>query len=233
VAEKSRFMTGISFSPFGMTRRALLGGLVLLPFAGFAAQAAQRTAASKTLSESDRAELNRISGYLDGIHTMRARFEQKAARGEIAYGEIYLRRPGRIRVEYQAPMHALLVADGVWLSYYDTELDQRTQISISQSPLWFLLQDKIDFTTAATVAGVERSPGVVRVLLHQTANPDAGSVQITLADDPLRLKQWRIRDSQGTGVDVALRDAVFGESLSDDLFATPRIRSHHGQRIVD
>jgi outer membrane lipoprotein-sorting protein len=233
MAEKSRFMAGISFSVLGMTRRALLGGLVVAPLAGFAAQAAQLGAAPMTLSESDRSELKRISNYLDGIHTMRARFEQKAAGGGLAYGEIYLRRPGRIRVEYQAPAHALLVADGVWLSYYDTELDERTQIPISQTPLWFLLQDKIDFTTAATLTRVGHSAGELRVSLHQTQNPGAGSVLLTFAEEPLRLKQWRITDSQGATVDVALQDEVFGGSLSDDLFATPRIRGHHGQRIVD
>ena len=216
-----------------MTRRALLAGLALAPFASLSTHAAQLGDAPMPVSESDRGALKRISDYLDSIHTMQARFEQKAASGELAYGKIFLRRPGRIRIEYQAPMHALLVADGVWLSYYDTELDQLTQIPMSQSPLWFLLQDQIDFTTATTVTRVERSVGVVRVSLRQTENPDAGSVLLTFADNPLRLTQWTIRDARGTSVDVALRDAIFGGSISDDLFTTPRLRRHHGQRIVE
>ena len=216
-----------------MTRRALLAGLALAPFARFSAQAAQLGGDSITLSESDRGALKRISDYLESIRTMRARFEQKAASGELAHGEIYLRRPSQIRVEYKAPMHALLVADGVWLSYYDTELDQLTQIPINQSPLWLLLQDKIDFTTAATVSRIERSVGVLRVSLRQAKNPDAGSIILSFADNPLQLTQWTIRDSQGTSVDVALQDAVFGGFFSDELFAAPRLRRHHGQRIVD
>ena len=226
-------MTAISFSSPGMTRRALLAGLALAPFASLSTHAAQLGDTPMPVSESDRGALKRISDYLDSIHTMQARFEQKAASGELAYGKIFLRRPGRIRIEYQAPMHALLVADGVWLSYYDTELDQLTQIPMSQSPLWFLLQDQIDFTTATTVTRVERSVGVVRVSLRQTENPDAGSVLLTFADNPLRLTQWTIRDARGTSVDVALRDAIFGGSISDDLFTTPRLRRHHGQRIVE
>jgi outer membrane lipoprotein-sorting protein len=226
-------MTEFSFSSLGMTRRALLAGLALACFAGAFAHAAQLGGDPAPLSQSDRDALKRISDYLDDIHTMQARFEQKAASGQIAYGQIYLRRPGRIRVEYQAPMHALLVADGVWLSYYDTELDQLTQIPIAQSPLWFLLQAKIDFTTATTLTRIERSVGVLRVSLRQTKEPDAGSISLSFAYKPLRLTQWTIRDSQGASVDVALQDAVFGGSLSDDLFAAPRLRRHHGQRIVD
>jgi outer membrane lipoprotein-sorting protein len=234
VTEKSKLTTRISFPPLGMTRRALLGALVLAPFAGLAAEAAQQADAPMTLSEDDRADLKGISVYLDGIHTMRARFKQTSTSGGLAMGKIYLRRPGLMRVEYEPPVPVLLVADGYWVSYYDTELDQRTQIPISQTPVWFLLQDTIDFTPATTVTRIERSGGALRVSLYQTENPDAGSASLTFADDPLQLKQWTIKDSQGTQVEIALQDAVFGGGLSNDLFASPRTRNHrHGQRVVE
>jgi outer membrane lipoprotein-sorting protein len=217
-----------------MTRRVLLGALVLAPFTDLAAQAAQRAYAPMSLSGNDRADLKRISLYLDGIHTMRARFEQKAPDGGLASGEIYLRRPGLMRVQYEAPVPTLLIADGVWISYYDTQLDQWSKIPISQSPLWFLLQDKIDFTPATTVTSIERFPGALRVSLYETENPDAGSTSITLADYPLQLKRWAIEDSQGTQIEIALRDVVIGGALCSDLFVVPRTANHrHGQRIVE
>ena len=233
MTEKSRFTTRFSFSPLGTTRRAPLGALVLAPFAGLAAEAAQSTEAPTTLSEDDRADLKRISVYLDGIHTMRARFTRTSTSGGLATGKIYLHRPGLIRVEYEPPVPVLLVADGYWVSYYDTELDQLGQIPISRTPICFLLQDTIDFTSATTVTRIERSPGALRVSLYQTEHPDAGSASLTFADDPLQLKRWTIKDSQGNQVEIALQGAVFGGELSNDLFATPRIRRpQHGQRIV-
>ncbi len=214
-------MTRISTSPLRMTRRALLAALALVPFAGLAANAADAPA---NLTDDDRADLKRISDYLDGIHTLRARFQQVAAGGGLASGKIYLRRPGLMRVEYEPPVPVLLVADGLWVNYYDSDLDQLTQIPISQTPVWFLLQETIAFTPAITVTRMERSPGALRVSVYQTENPDAGSASLTFADDPLQLKQWSIRDSQGTEVEIALQDAVFGGALSNDLFATPRTR---------
>jgi outer membrane lipoprotein-sorting protein len=218
------FMTKISPPALRMTRRALLGALALAPFTGLAAQAAQAADAPMKLSDDDRADLKRISAYLDSIHTMRARFQQVAASGGLASGKIYLRRPGLMRVEYEPPVPVLLVADGLWVNYYDTELDQLTQIPISQTPVWFLLQETIDFTPAITVTRIERSPGALRLSVYQTENPDAGSASLTFSDDPLQLKQWTIKDSQGTQVEIALQDAVFGGALSNDLFATPRTR---------
>ena len=81
---------------------------------------------------------------------------------------------------------------------------------------------------------IERSPGVLRVILYQTGNADAGSASLTFTDDPLRLTQWAIKDSRGTQVEIALRDTVFGGRLPSDLFAKPRTRKYHqGRRIVE
>lgn len=214
-------MTGISPPAFRLTRRALLGALALAPFAGLAAHAAD---APMTLSSDDKADLKRVGAYLDGIHTMRARFQQVAAGGGLASGKIFLRRPGLMRVEYEPPVPVLLVADGLWVNYYDSDLDQLTQIPIAQTPIWFLLQESISFSPAITVTRIERSPGALRVSVYQTENPDAGSASLTFADDPLQLKQWTIKDSRGTEVAIALQDAIFGGALSNDLFATPRTR---------
>ena len=214
-------MTRILPPSLRLTRRALLGALALAPFAGMAAHAGD---APLKLSDDDRNDLKRVSAYLDSIHTMRARFQQVAAGGGLASGKIFLRRPGLMRVEYEPPMPVLLVADGLWVNYYDSDLDQLTQIPISQTPVWFLLRETIDFSPAITVTRIERSPGAMRLSLYQTDQPDAGSASLTFADDPLQLKQWTITDSQGTQVEIALQDAVFGGALSNDLFATPRTK---------
>jgi outer membrane lipoprotein-sorting protein len=214
-------MTRILPPSLRLTRRALLGALALAPFAGMAAHAGD---APLKLSDDDRNDLKRVSAYLDSIHTMRARFQQVAAGGGLASGKIFLRRPGLMRVEYEPPMPVLLVADGLWVNYYDSDLDQLTQIPISQTPVWFLLRETIDFSPAITVTRIERSPGAMRLSLYQTEQPDAGSASLTFADDPLQLKQWTITDSQGTQVEIALQDAVFGGALSNDLFATPRTK---------
>src|SRR6266481_6735759 len=156
-------MTRIAPSSLRLTRRALLGALALAPFAGLAAHGAD---APLKLTDDDRNDLKRVSAYLDSIHTMRARFQQVAAGGGgLASGKIYLRRPGLMRVEYEPPMPVLLVADGFWVDYYDIQLGQLTQIPLSRTPIWFLLQETIKFTPVTTVTRIERSPGALRVSL--------------------------------------------------------------------
>ncbi len=212
-----------------LSRRALLGALALLPLAAALGPAAAHAADPPIeLTAEDKADLDRIAAYLDGIRSMRARFQQVAQGGGLSFGKIYLRRPGLLRVEYEPPVPVLLVSDGTWMDYYDSELDQLTQIPLDQTPIWFLVQQTIDFSPKITVTAIERSPGAIRLTLYQTANPDAGSASLTFADEPLALKQWLIRDGRGTEVSIALQDAVFGAQLPNDLFATPQTRKMQG-----
>ncbi len=217
-------MTERFAAPFPLSRRALLSAIAAAPLAAIAVPGAFAAAPPAQLSSEDKADLKRVAAYLDSIKTMRARFQQVASGGGVEAGKIYLRRPGLMRVEYEPPVPVLLVADGLWVNYYDSELDQLTQVPISQTPIWFLLQQTIDFSPDITVTKIERSPGAIRISVYQTKNPDAGTASLTFADDPLQLKQWTITDSQGTTVEIALQDAIFGGALANDLFATPRTK---------
>jgi outer membrane lipoprotein-sorting protein len=219
----------VTAAPSPLARRILLKALAMAPLAGLLPLTAARAAApALQLTDEDRADLKRIAGYLDGIRSMRARFQQVSSNGGLAFGKIFLRRPGLLRVEYEPPVPVLLVSDGTWVDYYDSDLDQLTQIPIGQTPIWFLVQQTIDFSPKITVTSIERSPGAMRLAMYQTENPDAGSASLTFADDPLALKQWTIRDSRGTEVAIALQDAVFGAQLPNDLFATPQTRRQRG-----
>ncbi len=218
---------GLRRLPVG--RRALLGGLALLPLAALLPSGPAWAAdPPMPLTDEDRADLKRVAAYLDGIRSLSARFQQVASGGQLAFGKIYLRRPGLLRVEYEPPVPVLLVSDGTWVDYYDSELDQLTQIPLDQTPIWFLVQNTIQFTPKITVTSIERSPGAIRLSMYQTENPDAGAASLTFADDPLALKQWSIRDAKGTEVAIALQDAVFGANLPNDLFATPQTRRMRG-----
>ena len=73
------------------------------------------------------AAIERVEAYLNSVKTLSARFLQIDAAGTVTHGQLYLRRPGRLRFEYDPPSPLLLVADGVWLILHDKELDQVNQ----------------------------------------------------------------------------------------------------------
>src|SRR5262250_920710 len=89
----------------GPARRALLrGATFLVPAVAFAGALLSRPGAARAdLSEQDMADIVRVEQYMDGIVTLQAKFQQVDPDGKISRGKIYLRKPGRLRVEYDPP----------------------------------------------------------------------------------------------------------------------------------
>ncbi|MFO1060274.1 MAG: outer membrane lipoprotein carrier protein LolA [Dongiaceae bacterium] len=209
----------------GPSRRALLRGsalgLAALTLAGGPVAALAAPPPGAALTPQDIADLHRVEDYLNSIKTLRARFQQYSDNGGLVYGNIYLRRPGRLRVEYDPPVPVLVVADGTWASYYDSELDQLNQLPLGSTPAWFLLRDPVSLTDGITITSVKRAPGALQIEMYQTKDPDAGVVRLILADDPLELRQWYIIDSTGKQIHIGLDQASIGAELPNSLFVAP------------
>lgn len=192
---------------------ALLGMAALLPRV---VRAAGPVAAR--LSDKDRVDVARVVAYLNNIHTLESHFEQIAADGSDSSGMLYVERPGKLRLDYDPPMPVMIVADGSGIYYWDKKLEQLSQTRVEDTPAWFLLRPDIKASDDVTVTRFEQRPGVVELTMVETAHPDLGSVTLTLADQPLELRQWTIIDAQARPVTVTLTDPRFGMAISPLLF---------------
>jgi len=206
--------------------------LALPPISALAQEQAEADAETPTqaasraleLSAEEQADVARIEAYLNGLTTVRAKFQQYSNSDGLVAGRIYLRRPGRLRVEYDPPSAVLLVADGLALSYFDRELNNLEQAPLNLSPLWFLLRENVHLGGDVTITSFARDAGTIEIGLVQTDEPDAGQVELQFGDKPLELRQWLLTDASGGTVRVGLYDTEFGVELANELFATPRKR---------
>lgn len=177
-----------------------------------------KTPQAANLSAGDKADIARIERYLNSISTMRARFLQVAANDELSQGWVFISRPGKLRVEYDPPTPVIIIGDGAWLIYHDSELEQTTYRSLESSLAGFLVQKTVRLGGAVTVTGLERGPGVIRVKLVKTGEREEGSLALTFSDRPLVLRQWTVTDAEGQATQIALVNAQFGLSLDEALF---------------
>jgi len=208
------------------TRRRLLalaGGLAFMPLLAGPAAA---DAVPANLTAEDQADIARIQDYLNGITTMQARFQQYSAKGGIAFGTIYLKRPGFIRIEYEPPSPMLIVSDSVSLHYYDPDLDQINRVPVSSSPIWFLLKENVHLGGDVTVTEFQRAPNAFAITIRQTDDEDEGAVMLELGDRPLELRQWTVMDAKNQEVRVGLFNAQFGMDLDQQLFRVPRKKNN-------
>jgi len=198
-----------------MTMRAMTKrDLFALGLAGMAAAALPGLAAAQV----NQADLARISNYLNGISTMQGRFVQVGPDGDLSEGDFYMRRPGRVRFEYQPPNPTLIVADGFWVGIYDTAENTLDRFPLSETPLDLLLRDRVNLRTEGAIQSIQRAGGQLRVRAIDPEAPEQGSLTMVFNDNPLELKQWIVIDSQGLATTVALSQVRRNVQLGGELF---------------
>jgi outer membrane lipoprotein-sorting protein len=170
------------------------------------------------LTAQDQAQLQRIAGYLNGIRTMSARFQQTAANGGVSSGRLWVSRPGRMRFEYEHPATLALLADAGFVYQWDKELKQTTKIELRSTPAWFILRDPVNFGPDVVVTGFQQGGGTIRVSVVEAAHPDLGSLTMVFTENPLSLRQWTVVDQQGRRTTVNLSDVQIGVALDPRLF---------------
>lgn len=196
-------------------RRIVLVMMALLALAS----AAQAASPRKPLSDQDKADIARAEAYMNGITTLKARFQQYAPNGNIAEGTAYFWRPGRMRLQYDPPSPLLVVADGTFLIVHDRELGEPSYIPLDSTPAGVLVRENVQLNGKdLAVTKVTRAPGVLSISLVESGDSGQGELTLVFSDSPFQLRQWRVLDAQGNMTTVSLYEAQNGVSLDRSLF---------------
>jgi len=170
------------------------------------------------LSNDDKDVLQRIEAYLSGIQTISSEFIQFAPNGDTSTGKFFLKRPGKLRMEYNPPTPVLMVTSGSDIVYYDRELDQISRIGLDSTLVGFLARDQVKFDDSVTITDMERSHKAIRISLIQSKKPKDGMLTMEFSDDPLIFHNMNVTDSSGQVTTVSLNNARFNLPLPVELF---------------
>ena len=188
----------------------LFSGLMLAVTAQLASAAADPAAPSPsdyvtiTGDEADRA-IAKADSFLSTAQTMVGDFEQKGQDGRISQGKIYIQKPGRLRFEYAAPAALEVIADGAKVAVNDRRMKTQSAYPIDQTPLKFLLQDKIDLKADTQILNVLKTPDAVMILLDdRTTFGGTSRIRLIFDKETFELRAWQVRDPQGYETLVSL-----------------------------
>ncbi len=147
----------------------------------------------------NRAEaVKRANAFFNASPVMTADFVQIGADGKRSEGKLHVQRAGRVRFEYAQPATMEVVADGAQVAVRDRKLNTQDLYFITQTPLKFLMKDKIDLEKDVTVEDVKIEDSGVTVFIEDKAT-FGGTSHVRLIFDPktFKLKQWQVKDPQG------------------------------------
>ncbi|MCB1538813.1 MAG: outer membrane lipoprotein carrier protein LolA [Rhodospirillales bacterium] len=180
--------------------------------------AAQRQVATQATQIDAREYVRKAEDWLRNLKTGRARFVQQAYDGSTAAGTFYISRPGRLRFEYDPPAKDFVVADGVFIYFYDAQQRQTSTAPIGTTLADFLLRKKASLSGDVTVRAVREHDGVVSIAMVQTKNPDAGQLTVDFTLDPFMLRSWSVVDAQGLTTRMTLSDLQLGVPVPPQYF---------------
>uniref|UniRef100_A0A9E7ZK29 Outer membrane lipoprotein carrier protein LolA n=1 Tax=Bosea sp. NBC_00436 TaxID=2969620 RepID=A0A9E7ZK29_9HYPH len=149
--------------------------------------------------------VERLNAYLNSFQTLQGNFIQHAANGRRLEGRIYIQRPGKMRFEYEPPTTTEVIADGTSVAIRDKRLATQDLYSIGQTPLKFLVRDKMDLAREGTLKGASVDGDLLTVRLEDRSTL-GGTSKITLKFDLVanELRQWVVVDPQGYETSISL-----------------------------
>ncbi|APZ99987.1 cell envelope biogenesis protein LolA [Sphingopyxis sp. QXT-31] len=175
--------------------------------------------------------LSAVQSHLKATTSMTADFTQTDRNGQRLSGQLTLKRPGKIRFQYQKGVPLLIVGDGSSLTMIDYEVKQVQRWPVKNSPLGALLDPDRDLTKYAKVMPTT-SNDVISVEVKDPKRPEYGTITMVFMRDGsapagLRLRGWVALDSQNNRTRIDLSNQKFNVAVADSAFkwTDPRPRS--------
>lgn len=178
--------------------------------------------------------LAQVQQHLKAAQTMTAAFAQTDRAGKTLSGTLTLKKPGKVRFQYQKGVPLLIVGDGNALWFIDYSVRQVSRWPVKDSPLGVLLDPNRDLSRYAKVVPTGNSD-VVSIEAHDPKRPEFGRITMVFARDAsapggLMLQGWVALDSQNNRTTVRLSNQRFNAPVSDGAFRWNDPRRTGGRR---
>ena len=166
--------------------------------------------------------LTAVQSHLKSTSSMTADFVQTDRNGQKLSGKLTLKRPGKIRFQYQKGVPLLIVGDGSSLTMIDYEVRQVQRWPVKNSPLGALLDPDRDLTKYARVVPTG-SNDVLSVEVKDPKRPEYGTITMVFVRDGsapggLQLRGWVALDSQNNRTRIDLSNQQFNVAVADSAF---------------
>ena len=162
--------------------------------------------------------LGTISQYLNSIQAAQGGFTQINADGTISTGTIAIKRPGKVRFDYNPPERALVLASAGAVYILDRKVGgQPETYPLNQTPLSIILDRNVDLTRSGMVTAHGYDGTATVVTAQDPRRPEYGTIQLKFTGNPVELRQWIITDGEGVQTTVVL-GGLQKTNLSDSLF---------------
>ena len=174
-------------------------------------------------------DITKVQEHLAAVQSMTANFTQTDSQNHIARGTLQLKRPGRIRFQYEGN-DLVLVGNGSKLTFVDYEVGQKNSWDLNKTPLGLLLSANPDINRIAKVVA-QKDPRILLVRARDARRPEFGTLLLAFVRTPsapggLLLEGWTAIDAQNKKTTIKLDDQRYNVAVPESAFtyAEPKKR---------
>lgn len=172
-----------------------------------------------TFDANQKAQAAKVSAYLSSLQTLVGNFVQVGPDGTKTMGDFYIQKPGKVRFEYDPPSPIDIIADGSTVAVRDRKLATQDIYPLSQTPLRYLLSDRIDLLKDTNVVSVTSDDLYITVTIEEKqALIGTSRLMLMVGAKDGQLKQWTVTDPQGYDTTVAVYNLDATKKLDPSLF---------------
>ena len=162
--------------------------------------------------------LNQLENYLNQFNNISSQFIQSSSDGSQVTGKILISKPGKLRIEYKKDNKLLIVADGKWLHYFDTDINEIQSVIIEKSPAWILLKKNINLKNDFNIKKLEKKSGKITLTIVDKHFENIEKIELIFSSNPIKLKKWVVTDTQEIETTIALLNIIKKPSAKPRAF---------------
>ena len=159
--------------------------------------------------------LVKIKKYLNELITIKAKFQQLSSNGQRNSGTLYMKKPGKLRMDFTSGKYRILV-NGDMMLFENLKTGHQQPVGIGNTPAAVLLKQNLDLEKDVKLSVARKLKKII--IVH--AQPKAGGQKVILkfSYPKIKLQGWQITDPQKITTQVRLSGIVENKSIKDSLF---------------
>ena len=168
----------------------------------------------------EKISLDDLSEYINNLPMLKADFKQINSDGSQDLGQLYMRRPGKMRLEYAAPNNALVIVGSNSVAIYDDKSKNGPSIfPLKSTPLNLLLAKNVDLKNNIMISKHIENQEFTFVTARDPKGKAQGKIEMIFSNNPITLREWIITDQSNQETKVILEKLREQTSLPWRLFS--------------
>ena len=150
------------------------------------------------LASAEKFSLVELSNYFNTFDTFKADFHQFSDDGSVASGVILIKKPGRLRIDYERPEDLLILGSGGQLAIFDPKGDpEPTSFPLYVTPFSIVLKNQINLVGSSNILSHDYNQGETSLSLYDPEHPERGHIELIFSGETPILDRWLIQDESG------------------------------------